>query len=72
MKAADTGEGAFRVETTEALSSYVIFKILSHRSYENENDKIYYDDSLQIYHPLSDTYMNFDEKEEPVPLDIQE
>ena len=46
IKAADTGEGAFKIEITETLSSFVIFKIQSHRSYENENDKVYYDDTL--------------------------
>lgn len=49
-----------------------MFQIKSHRSYDNEKDKIYFNDTLQIYHPASDTYMNFDEKEEPIPLDVQE
>lgn len=59
LKAADTGEGAFKIEVTEKLSSQLIFRLTSHRSYEHENDKIYYDDALQIYHPGADCFMNF-------------
>jgi hypothetical protein len=50
MKAADTGDGAFRIEVNDSVSSYAVFKIKSHRSYEHEGDPIYYDDALLIYH----------------------
>ena len=59
LKAADIGEGAFKVEVCESLSSNVIFKLTSHRSYERDDDVIYYDDPLQIYHPGSDCFTNF-------------
>ena len=35
MKAAESGNGAFKVEVTEDLSSDIVFKIISPRSYEN-------------------------------------
>ena len=71
MKAADIGEGAFKIDVTETLSSKIIFKLKSHRSYERENDKIYYDDALLIYHEGADCYMNFAEKDEPIYLDYE-
>ena len=69
LKAADSGEGAFRVEVSDNLSSFVVFKIISHRSYQNENDTVFYNDALQIYHMGSDSFINFDENEEPILLD---
>jgi hypothetical protein len=69
LKAADTGEGAFRVEVEKSLSSQVVFKLTSHRSYEHDDDKIYYDDPLQIYHPKSDCFTNFAEDSLPIYLD---
>mgnify|MGYP001950670424 CR=1 FL=1 len=33
--AADIGEGAFKLELAQELSSHLIFKLVSHRSYEN-------------------------------------
>lgn len=59
MEAANSGEGAFKIEVSESLGSNVIFKLISPRSFESENDKIYFNDALKIYHPLSDSYMNF-------------
>ena len=56
------------IDLTENLSSKIIFKLKSHRSYERENDKIYYDDALLIYHEGADCYMNFAEKDEPIYL----
>lgn len=41
------------------MSSKIIFKLTSHRSYERDKDVIYYDDALQIYHPGADCFMNF-------------
>ena len=57
------------MEVCESLSSNVIFKLTSHRSYERDNDKIYYDDPLQIYHPGSDCFTNFVEADTPIFLD---
>lgn len=70
LKAADTGEGAFKVDVTSNLSTQVIFRITSHRTYEHENDKIYFDDALLIYHPGADCFMNFaDTKDKKIFLD---
>lgn len=33
LQAANSGEGAFRIEVSENLSSYVIFKLVSPRSF---------------------------------------
>lgn len=49
----------------------MVFKILSPRTFENENDKVYYNDALQIYHPSSDSFMNFSQSGEMIPLDIK-
>lgn len=57
------------MDVTEHLSSQLIFRITSHRTYEHENDKIYYNDALQIYHPGADCYMNFAETEDSIFLD---
>lgn len=59
LKAADTGKGAFKVEVTSSLSSEVVFKLISPRTYESDKDNIYYGDGMKIYHPSSDCYMNF-------------
>lgn len=69
LEAADTSEGAFKIEVTEHLSSQIIFKITSHRSYEKDNEIIYYDDALLIYHGGADCFMNFVDKDEPIHLD---
>lgn len=59
------------MDVCEKLSSQIIFKITTHRSYEHENDKIYYDDALQIYHPGADCFMNFWENtDDPIYLDV--
>jgi hypothetical protein len=34
LKAADIGEGAFKLELVKELSSFLYFRIISHRSYE--------------------------------------
>lgn len=71
MQAASAGEGAFKIEVSPNLSSFVIFKLVSPRTFENENDTIYFNDALQIYHPSSDSYMNFSQTDETIALDIQ-
>jgi hypothetical protein len=37
----------------------VVFKLLSPRTYEGENDGVHYVDGLRIYHPSSESFMNF-------------
>ena len=69
MKAADTGDGAFKIQVTESLSSQALFRLRSHRSYEHEGDKIYCDDALLIYHESADCFMNFADNDKPIPLD---
>ncbi len=59
LKAADIGEGAFKLELRAELSSQILFQIRSHRTYEHEGNNIYYNDCLQIYHKSSDCYVNF-------------
>ena len=71
FKAADIGEGAFKLQLAKDLSSQLIFKLISHRSYEQEGNKIYYDDCLRIYHVKSDCYMNFPDTEVSIILDRQ-
>lgn len=61
LEAAQSGEGSFKLGITKDLSSDLIFKIKSHRTYEKEGYKVYLDDPVQIYHQDSDCYMNFDE-----------
>jgi hypothetical protein len=36
-----------------------------------DGDKVYLDDLLQVYHKLSDCYVNFDETNQPIFLDKQ-
>lgn len=69
LKAADIGEGAFKLELAKELSSFLIFKIVSHRSYEEDGNKIYYDDCLRIHHSKSDCYMNFPDTEISIIFD---
>jgi hypothetical protein len=69
MKAADTGDGAFKIEVAEGVSSNAIFRIRSHRSYEHEGDPIYFDDALLIFHDGADCFMNFAENDTPIKLD---
>jgi hypothetical protein len=59
LKAADSGDGAFTIEVCPDLSSQIVWKIRSHRSYQIDGDEIYFDDELLIYHEGSDCYMNF-------------
>ena len=47
----------------------MIFKLVSHRSYENPGNVIYYDDCLRIYHPKTDCYMNFPDTEVSIIFD---
>jgi hypothetical protein len=61
LEAAESGEGSFKLNLTDQLSSYLGFKIRSHRSYEREGDKVYLDDPLQIYHSSSDCFVNFND-----------
>lgn len=61
LEAAQSGEGSFKLAMTKDLSGELTFQIQSHRSYENEGNKVYLDDPLQIYHLKSDCFMNFDE-----------
>ena len=51
------------MEVVPDLSSNVIFKITSHRSYEHDDDVIYYDDPLQIFHEKSGCFTNFVENQ---------
>lgn len=44
---------------------------MSHRSYEQVGNKIYYDDCLRIHHVKSDCYMNFPDTEVSIILDRQ-
>jgi len=69
LKAADIGEGAFKLELTKDLNKYVIFNIVSHRSYEQIGNKIYYDDCLRIHHVESDCYMNFPNTDSSIIFD---
>ena len=69
LKAADIGEGAFKLELVKELSSFLYFRIISHRSYESIGNKIYYDDCLRIHHPKSDCYMNFPDTEISIIFD---
>lgn len=69
LEAAETGEGSFKLDLTDQLSSYLGFKIRSHRSYERDGDKVYLDDPLQIYHNSSDCYVNFNENYDKIFLD---
>ncbi|CAM6004637.1 unnamed protein product [Sphagnum balticum] len=50
QKAADSGDGAFTIEVCPELSSQILWKIDSHRSYQHDGDPIYFDDELLIYH----------------------
>ena len=69
LKAADIREGAFKLELAKELSSMLIFHLVSHRSYEKEGNKIYYDDCLRIHHVGSDCYMNFPDTDVSIILD---
>jgi hypothetical protein len=69
LEAAESGEGSFKLNLTDQLSSYLGFKIRSHRSYEREGDKVYLDDPLQIYHSSSDCFVNFNDGSDYVFLD---
>lgn len=72
MRAADSGDGAFTIEVAESLSTQVIWKIKSHRSYQHDGDAIYFDDELLIYHEDTDCSMNFEEKDNAIYLDREE
>lgn len=69
LEAAESGEGSFKLNLTDQLSSGLGFKIRSHRSYERDGDKVYLDDPLEIYHSSSDCYVNFNEGTDYVFLD---
>jgi hypothetical protein len=70
LKAADIGEGAFKLELKTHVSSQIIFQVRSHRTYEHEGNNVYYDDCLQLYHVKSDCYVNFPpDTESPAFLD---
>jgi hypothetical protein len=47
----------------------LLFKIKSHRSYENEGNKIYFDDCLQLHHVDTNCYMNFPDTETSIIFD---
>jgi len=57
---------------TADLSSQIIFKINSHRTYEHEGNNVYYDDCLELYHISSDCYVNFPpDTNTPIFMDIE-
>jgi hypothetical protein len=69
LKAAEAGDGAFTIEVSEQPSNQIIWKINSHRSYQQDGDPIFFDDELLIYHVSTDCFMNFADRSNIIYLD---